>query len=50
LAIEIDRMAQSLTRSFEALDVEDSNLMTQANAAQKGLSRWMRPAIRKKAS
>lgn len=50
LAIEIDRLAQSLTRSFEVLDVEDSNLMTQSNAAQKGLSRWMRPAIRKKAS
>jgi pilus assembly protein CpaE len=50
LAVEIDRMAQSLTRSFEAIDEDEPSLVSQSNAAQKGLGRWMRPAIRKKAS
>jgi len=50
LAVEIDRMAQSLTRSFEVFDEDEPSLVSQSNATQKGLGRWMRPAIRKKAS
>ena len=50
LALEIDRMAQSLTKSFEQLDEDEPIPSSQSIATQKGLSRWMRPATRKKAS
>jgi pilus assembly protein CpaE len=50
LAIEINKLAQSLTRESEVLDAKEANPALGVQSVNKGLSRWMRPAARKKAS
>jgi pilus assembly protein CpaE len=50
IAYEIDRLAQALAKSDEAIDETESGPVSMAGTGQKGLGRWMRPAIRKKAS
>jgi pilus assembly protein CpaE len=50
LAIEINKLAQSLTRESEVPDAKEANPAVSAHSVNKGLSRWMRPAARKKAS
>jgi pilus assembly protein CpaE len=50
LAIEINKLAQSLTRESEVPDAKEANPAVSAHSINKGLSRWMRPAARKKAS
>lgn len=50
LAMEINRLALSLTKMFEATDAPEDAPTELASVNQKGLSRWMRPATRKKAS
>jgi pilus assembly protein CpaE len=50
IALEINRLAQALARSDEAIDDMESGPVAMAGAGQKGLGRWMRPTMRKKAS
>jgi pilus assembly protein CpaE len=50
IALEITRLAQALARSDEAIDDMESGPVAMAGAGQKGLGRWMRPTMRKKAS
>jgi len=50
LAIEINKLALSLARASEAPEAKEEHSVVPVNSAHKGLSRWMKPAARKKAS
>ena len=50
LASEINKLAQTLTRGTETHDDKDEQPAALANGSHKGLSRWMRPTSRRKAS
>jgi pilus assembly protein CpaE len=50
LAVEINRLAQVLTRSIEDTEDADGVPVSIGAGSQKGLGRWIRPAARKKAS
>lgn len=51
LSAEINRLAMTLTRSYEVIDEPGApGPVPIESANQKGLGRWMRPASRKKAS
>jgi pilus assembly protein CpaE len=50
LAMEINKLALALARASEAPESKEEHLTVPVGGAHKGLSRWMRPATRKKAS
>lgn len=50
LANEINKLAQALTKGAESLEVAEEKPAAAANGTSKGISRWMRPVVRKKAS